>query len=339
MNWANFFPEDSHVLAIPDWNRPRLFVAAQPLGVRWKASTLFPATTLPARARRWFLRGLAQVWGRTRQSRDPYFLPLNLREIWNHDVQPVAALLGTPGPAQKLVVQFADASGNAVGYMKFGESPAAMRRLEQEFRVLTGLPKGLGPEALKLEKIGTGVGLFLSAVQGSPLPGRVSPCAHTITLLRRFQNGAESIPVHEHPWLQRVLRADSAAAPWIEMLDSRPWPVATMHGDLAPWNILDGPYGLHCVDWEYGALDGFIGVDAAHHVLQTAFLLKDWSPEKARQKATDWLSQKMEYEPCEAEAVVRLTALMARHENLTDGHAADAPLQKWRYKVWGGLCD
>ncbi len=323
---------------MPDWKQPRLIVSAQPRGLRWRASRLFPATTLLARVRRWLLRGWAQIPGQTRQSHEPYVLRTRLPEMWNRNALPVAALLGTPGPAQKLVVQFADANGIVAGYMKFGESPAAMRRLEQEFRVLTGLPKGLGPEALKLEKIGTGLGLFLSAVQGSPLPGRVSPCAHTITLLRRFQNGSESIPVHEHPWVQRVLRADSAAAPWIEMLDSRPWPVATMHGDLAPWNILDGPYGLHCVDWEYGALDGFIGVDAAHHVLQTAFLLKDWSPEKARQKATDWLSQKMEFEPREAEAVVRLTALMARHESLTDGYAADAPLQKWRYRVWGELC-
>lgn len=292
-----------------------------------------------ARVRRWLLRGWAQIPGRTRQSHEPYILRTRLPEMWDRNALPVAALLGTPGPAQKLVVQFADANGIVAGYMKFGESPAAMRRLEQEFRVLTDLPKGLGPEALKLEKIGTGLGLFLSALQGCPLIGRVTPCEHTMALLHRFEVETESLPVHEHPWLQRALRAYPVAAPWIEILESRPWPVTTMHGDLAPWNILDGPYGLHCVDWEYGALDGFIGVDAAHHVLQTAFLLKGWTPKKARQKATDWLAQKMEFEPREAEAVVRLTALMARHESLTDGHAADAPLQKWRYKVWGALCD
>jgi hypothetical protein len=258
--------------------------------------------------------------------------------MWDRNALPVAALLGTPGPAQKLVVQFADANGIVAGYMKFGESPAAMRRLEQEFRVLTDLQKGLGPEALKLEKIGTGLGLFLSALQGVPLPGRVAPCAHTMALLHRFQNGSKSLPVHNHPWLQRALRAYPVAAPWIEILESRPWPVTAIHGDLAPWNILASPHGLHCVDWEYGALDGFIGVDAAHHVLQTAFLLKGWTPKKARQKATDWLSQKMGFEPREAEAVVRLTALMARHESLADGHASDTPLQKWRYKVWGELC-
>lgn len=338
MNWANFFPEGTHILAMPDWKQPRLFVSAQPRGLRWRASRLFPATTLLARVRRWLLRGWAQVPGRTRQSHVPYNLRTRLPEMWDRNALPVAALLGTPGPAQKLVVQFADANGIVAGYMKFGESPAAMRRLEQEFRVLTDLQKGLGPEALKLEKIGTGLGLFLSALQGVPLPGRVAPCAHTMALLHRFQNGSKSLPVHNHPWLQRALRAYPVAAPWIEILESRPWPVTAIHGDLAPWNILASPHGLHCVDWEYGALDGFIGVDAAHHVLQTAFLLKGWTPKKARQKATDWLSQKMGFEPREAEAVVRLTALMARHESLADGHASDTPLQKWRYKVWGELC-
>lgn len=338
MNWANFFPEDSHVLAIPDWNRPRLFVAAQPLGVRWKASTLFPATTLPARARRWFLRGLAQVWGRTRQSRDPYFLPLNLREIWNHDVQPVAALLGTPGPAQKLVVQFADASGNAVGYMKFGESPAAMRRLKQEFDVLSALPKGMGPEALKLTRIGTGLGLFLFALQGRPLPNRVTPCAHTAAMLRSFQNSKESVRAPSHPWLCRVLSTNPAAAQCVEALDSRPWPVAFAHGDLAPWNILAGPEGLQCVDWEYGVLDGLAGTDAAYHILQTGFLLKNWTPTRARRHAAAWLSNILALKPREADALVRLTAFMARHEALADGHAASEPLQAWRHKVWSESC-
>ncbi|MGE4443329.1 MAG: phosphotransferase family protein [Desulfomicrobium sp.] len=338
MNWANFFPEDSRVLAIPDWNRPRLFVAAQPLGVRWKASTLFPATTLPARVRRWLLRGLAQFWSRTRQSQDLYILQPILSEIWNHNVQPVAALLGTPGPTQKLVVQFADPSGNAVGYMKFGESPATMRRLKQEFEVLSALPKGMGPEALKLEKIGNGLGLFLSALQGRPLSGRVAPSAQTMALLHKFQRSAEPIPVHDHPWMQRALITDPDAAFCISMLDSRPWSMTIIHGDLAPWNILTSPHGLRCIDWEYGALDGFIGVDAAHHFLQTAYLLKGWTPEKARQKTTDWLSQKMGFKLREAEAVVRLSALMARHESLKDGHAADAHLQMWRYKIWGESC-
>ncbi len=337
MNWAQFFPEGSHILAIPNWKQPRLFVASQSRGVRWKASALFPATTLLARTRRWLLRGLAQASGKTRQSHKPFFLRTNHLEIWGRNALPVAILLGTPGPAQKLVVQFADANGITAGYMKFGESPAAIRRLEQEFRVLTGLPKGMGPEALKLEKIGNGLGLFLSSVPGMPLPNRVLPCKQTTALLSSFRNSAETIRAFEHPWLRRVLSVNSEAAQRIETLDTRPWPVVFMHGDLAPWNILKGPEGLRCIDWEYGTHEGFIGNDAAYHILQTGFLLKNWTPTKARQKATAWLSEKIKLDPREAESLVRLTALMARHEASTDGHAASEPLQAWRYKVWSEL--
>ena len=203
-----------------------------------------------------------------------------------------------------------------------------------EFEVLKGLPKCIGPQALKLEKIGGGLGLFLFPVDGLPLTSRIIPCSQTLELLCRFGDGAEKVPVSDHPWLRRVLNVHPTAEPWIERLDSRPWIVTPMHGDFAPWNILTVSGSSRCIDWEYGTLQGFPGVDATYHILQTAFLLKRWTPAMASQKAKTFLENSMGFTQREARAVVGLTALMARYEALVDGHLPGEALQAWRNAIF-----
>lgn len=333
MNWHIFFPEGTPVVALPSWKQPRLYVVAYPWKWRWLASNLFPAYRLTARLRRWFLRVRSQVLGEFRRSQGPYALDEFTRSF-SHPVRPVAVLVGTAGPTQKLVVQLADPTGRTTAYVKYGESPAARRRLEQEFKVLSGLPDGVGPTPLGLRPIGAGLALFLSVAEGRPLPGQVFPSSETLALVTRLWRGAMEVSVYDHPWIRRLLGACPSAEPWVKVLSSRQWAVVPMHGDLAPWNILLGPSGLRLIDWEYGSLDGFPGVDLAYHVLQAGGLLRRWPPRRARSEAVGWLSREMGLSRGQAEALVRLTALAAYLQFAEDGHASDDWFQEWRRRVW-----
>jgi hypothetical protein len=232
------------------------------------------------------------------------------------------------------VVQLADPTGRTTAYVKYGESPVATRRLEQEFKVLSGLPDGVGPIPLGFSSIRAGLALLLSAVEGKPMPGRVLPSPEILALLTKLRIGAVEVSVYDHPWIRRLLDACRCAEPWVEALHSTQWAVVPTHGDLAPWNILLSPSGLRLIDWEYGSLDGFPGVDLAYHVLQAGALLKRWPPTRARSVAVDWLSREMNLSQKQAEALVRLTALAAYLQFAEDGHAPDDPLQEWRRKVW-----
>lgn len=333
INWNRFFYEGTPVVALPSWKVPRIYVVAYPWRWRWSASSLMPAYRLSARIGRWLLRVGAQVFGRVRTSQGPSALNDSFGWMPNA-VKPVAVLVGAQGPTQKLVVLLVDPTGRKAAYVKYGESPVAKKRLVREFLVLSSLPGGVGPKPLGLRTIGTGLALFLSPVEGRPMPGRVFPSAETIALLRRLWAGSVEVFVDKHPWVQRLLGASPCAEAWVNVLSFRRWPVVPMHGDLAPWNVLSGPAGICLIDWEFGSLEGFPGVDLAYHVLQVGALLKRWAPTRAREKAIDFLSREMDLIRREAEAIVRLAALDAYLQAMEDGHAPDDPLQVWRWQVW-----
>ncbi len=333
MDWNVFFPEGTPVVALPDWKHPRLYVVAYPWAWRWSASAYFPAYRFTARIRRWLLRVGAQLFGQVRSAQGP-FVFTKLSAGFPGGLKPVAVLLGTPGPAQKAVIPLVDATGRTAAYVKYGESPAAKKRLERELQVLSGLPEGIGPKPLGLHAVGTGFALFLSPFEGRPLSARVFPGEETVALLRRIWEGRVVVSAEEHPWIRRLLGAYPRAEAWVSVLSFRRWPVVPMHGDLAPWNVLSGPSGLLLIDWEYGSLEGFPGVDLAYHVLQVGALLKGWTPARARSKAVDLLSGEMDLSRSQAEALVRLSALGAYLQFSEDGHASNDLFQEWRRKVW-----
>jgi hypothetical protein len=131
--------------------------------------------------------------------------------------------------------------------------------------------------------------------------------------LEALQISAEGFEVDEHPAIVRlreqvVIRdlqfpgADSQAfEKMIAPLRTQKWPVVIQHGDFAPWNVLRISEGrmlkaedlsppsvvghqlseLCAIDWEEGTAEGFPYFDLIYYVLQTAFLVHKWSPEKA----------------------------------------------------------
>ncbi len=56
---------------------------------------------------------------------------------------------------------------------------------------------------------------------------------------------------------------------------------AVVHGDLAPWNLRIQAGRARAIDWEWWNASGPPLVDAAHHVLQNAFLLEHASADAA----------------------------------------------------------
>ena len=341
MNWEAFFPVGTPVLALPNWESPRLFVAAWSLKSRLWASGLYPAYRLSARAFRLFLRIKSTLSvGAIRIARGGWALESFLSEVGRQDLVPWAVLVGTKGPAQKITVELRTPESEIGAYLKYGETDAAQKRILREHVVLRVLSSGLAPEPLYFGPVGEGMGLLVSAVRGKPVAAR----AYLPESVVRY---AASFPVsgycaaEAHPWIARLLaHGGGQVEKWLRALGTREWAVLPQHGDFAPWNLLqNGQRRVRAIDWEYGVSEGFPGIDLAYYLLQVGALIHRWSPEKARVHAaraltrTSWPGVDFD----EAEAIVRLAAYGAYLDSIEDGHATDEPLQAWRRAVWEGM--
>jgi hypothetical protein len=339
--WSAFFPPGTPVIALPDWNRPRLLVPAATVAERWRGSGFYPACRLTARTYRWLLRlrasaGLATV--RTSS------------EICDHgtlqdflaDVIPGATvravMLGMANRAQKLTAQCVAGDGRVTGYLKCAASDLARERLRNEYDLLQLLPPEAGPRPLKFGVFAGMDALLTQAVHGRLLSAALPPSPELLEYVRSL-NTSDRLAAHRHPWFNRrdvAARAEVRAI--AGALGGREWPVVRQHGDLVPWNIVQGATGrLTAVDWEYGCAEGFPGLDLAHYVLQVAGLIYRWRPERARAYATGYLRDCGDgLSAAEASAIVALAAYDAFGNTLMDGHGMNDPIQIWRRSLWTG---
>lgn len=337
--WCAFFPPGTPVIALPDWDRPRLLVPATGAADRWRGSGFYPAFRFTARTYRWMLR-LITVAGlpAVRTSREVRDSP-TLQEFLAHVVPGAmvrAVMLGTANRAQKLTAQLVDADGRVTGYLKCAASDLARERLRNEYDLLRLLPPDAGPQPVKL-----GVFAGMDALLTQPVHGRllraVLPPPPELLEYTRSLHAFGRHAVLQHPWFCRwdltlhpELRAVAGA------LAGREWAVVRQHGDLAPWNVLqDGTGRLTAVDWEYGCAEGFPGLDLAYYVLQVAALIYRWTPGRAGTYATSYLLDCDDgASAAEASAIVALAAYNAFENTLLDGHGVHDPLQIWRRCLW-----
>lgn len=335
-NWPAFFPEGTTVVALPNWTAPRLLVSARTSLERWQRSAFYPAFRRSARLLRLALRAWSSihpgpVW---RVTSTGWALGDFLQDVLP-DTHVIAVLIGTPGPAQKLTVECRDANQHVLGYVKYAQSSAARRRLQQERAVLDMLPEGVGPSVLKYACWQDGEALVLSPVPGHPLPAKLPPSQAVHGLVRRFMAGAPIVEGIDHPWLH-VPRPASLTND-VAQLALRPWPIVLQHGDLAPWNVhQSADDALHAIDWEYGTGAGFPFIDLAQYTLQIAALIHRWRPARAARYATTYIAALTPESPPTrmCAAMIRLAAYDAFHANEEDGVPADAPLQRWRHAIW-----
>jgi hypothetical protein len=341
--WSAFFPPGTPVIALPHWNRPRLFVAAASPAERWRGSSFYPAFRLTARTYRWLLRLRAVAGVTTVRTAREVGGGLTLQAFLADAIPGAtvrAVMLGMANRAQKLTAQLVASDGRVTGYLKCAASDLARERLGNEYDLLRLLPPEAGPRPLKLGVLAGMDALLMQAVPGRLLRAALPPprelVEYTVSL-----HTPDRLAVREHPWFRSLdlvpypeLRAAAVA------LERREWPVVRQHGDLVPWNVLQlqGAAGrLTAVDWESGCAEGFPGLDVAHYLLQVAALICRWTPERARTYAIGYL---VDYgdglSPAEASAIVALAAYNAFANTLIDGHGVDDPLQIWRRSVWTG---
>lgn len=339
--WSAFFPPGTPVIALPDWGRPRLLVPARTPADRWRGSGFYPAFRLTARSYRWLLRlktagGLATV----RASREICDGP-TLQEFLA-DVIPGATvravMLGMANRAQKLTAQLVAADGRVAGYLKCAASELARERVRNEYDVLRRLPRGAGPRPLKWGMFAGLDALLTQPIHGHLLRATLPPPPELLEYARSLHTPAR-FSVHDHPWFcRRELALPPDLLAIAGALQGREWGVVRQHGDLVPWNVVQDATGrLSAVDWEYGSLEGFPGLDLAHYILQVAALIYRWTPERARTYATGYVQDCCDgASAAEASAIVALAASDAFVNTLLDGHGVEDPLQAWRRSLWSG---
>lgn len=336
MRALSLFSSEREIRALPTSRNPRLLISGSTAKSRWQESAFYPAHRGVAKCFRFFLRlkvaaGLGLV---APIVNDGASIKDLIGDLFP-DVDSVALLVGTPGPNQKNTIQIWSRERVVVGYIKYAETPIARSRLENEYRMLMNIPKGIGPSVLKFASFMEGKALVLSPIAGRAMPISLPPPFWIFNFVNRFQTSA-SVGVEEHPGV-RFFQAQygGVVMPWLESLSQRKWPIVVYHGDFAPWNILRLSKGnAAAIDWEYGLSESLPYLDLTHYVLQVGRLIRFWTPLKARAFAIKYLMGHGSLDRNEAEGLVRLSAYHVYREAIVDGHLESTNRVLWWRSVW-----
>ena len=93
---------------------------------------------------------------------------------------------------------------------------------------------------------------------------------------------------------------------------------------------------LVAIDWEYGRVDGFPGLDFAQYVLQVAMLIERSAPTSGLLRASALLESdhSLGLTREESLALVALAAFEAHRNATEEGLPFEDPRQRWRRAVW-----
>jgi hypothetical protein len=183
---------------------------------------------------------------------------------------------------RRSVLCFIDDSARIRAFVKLAWSDhhaEALRREANALQRLAGTTSIRVPRLIfsgELEGFET---LILTPVAGRPRlrPGSLGRIVRTSVAV--FRLGAErgplsaSIPwmeTNRDEWRRLVVETRAAIEPWGE----RPVPLGVVHGDFAPWNLLEAGRSVGVVDWEEARFDGLPFWDLWHYAVQTAALTR-----------------------------------------------------------------
>ena len=200
---------------------------------------------------------------------------------WNGAAPPkVAAYVGTPGPAQKLVLHLVDPGSRrceaVVKTPLAAGAHVAILREAATLATLAGDPRA--PRLLRLDRArGISTQQFLA---GKPGSRRLRP--EYFELLRSLVLPGEdtSLAACSAAWKPEALgplvpesEADLLQAALTELEDQHELPSCWVHGDFAPWNIRQRPnLAPALIDWEEAYRGGLPLHDAYHFLHIQDFL-------------------------------------------------------------------
>ncbi len=319
----SFFPGGRRICLIPSSRHPRLFFEYRTPAFRAHAAAFYPAFTRKARMFRFILQAASfagavpciQLAESTRE------FELFMREA-GFDGCDAVVMVGTPGAGQKLIVQVWQ-NQILIGYLKFALKDSARKKLAREAEMLAALPEGTGPQLIKAGRFGNGDALLISPVGGETIFPKLPIIPEVLDFLSRIPVLPEMFCFDEHPWVNEVFGILLTQDPLFNVLRKKKWPTVLMHGDFAPWNLIQrsgdscpsavvGPPSseLCAIDWENGFRRGFPQMDYIHYVLQVCLHVTKCDPVKAGRMAIRGLLSQRGIESAEEAAV--LTGLCAR---------------------------
>ena len=255
----------------------------------------------------------------------------------------IALSSGAPDGARNRKISAAaiDGSGRILAFVKLAQSELCRTLLANEASVLKKLA-GFGENgsqmAPRLLFAGQVDGTFVAAQ--SPLPGRASPRwtgAHQ-TFLRSLERG--QIVAGTETELVRVLperiAALSPARPELTAAldEALPTlartlvPLTVVHGDFAPWNLRRHRGRVAAFDWEYGQTGGIPGIDQTHYLLQTGYLLENWSVDEAVARLRDAAAKGGPGRPAQ---IVYLVDMLTRL--FAEGYDVSNEMIEWKLRV------
>ncbi len=205
------------------------------------------------------------------------------------EVVPVV-YVGTPGAQQKAVVNLVDTGDfRPLSVMKVALSKGAQSSLYREATVLKQLANlGVPYVPLLMQDREEGASTFQTVLSGMPT-GRKLTQQHIEWLLALPKTGEVTTLDKQREILQGTLdlcvdqMEPDHKATLVNAIDvvkgQVEIPLVLIHGDFAPWNIIQHPdHSLQVVDWEDAHFDGLPLWDLCHFYYMQAHLFDDMNP-------------------------------------------------------------
>lgn len=283
MDWQIFFEPGTPVTALPNWKKPRLYLAVSSYSRNWRHSSLYPAFRFQAKIYRYLLR-LQTVLGLTSVKNANPECSYIKRFLGDSFASPntVGVLVSNPSLPPKYVIKLEFNLGEKLGYLKYTSNQ--LKQLEKEYTILKNIPNDLSPEILKYGDLYKGKALLMSAIEGKMVKASLPPPPNLDLFLKQL-TVTSSVSTKQHPWIKKLRKLNNLQVNTLlePLLHRNEWPVVIQHGDLAPWNLLVNHGNIKAIDWEYGCLEGFPYLDLIYYCLQVSALIYRWKPFKSFQ--------------------------------------------------------
>lgn len=243
---------------------------------------------------------------------------------------------GPVRPNRKPVIRVLDGTDRVVAFAKIGWDAATAALIATEADALGSLRERPCHGLIVPDVVDHFDWTGLSILVTRPLPVDADPVVAAdaeVPALRRLveYGGRSSQPLATSAYYadlverlgpRRVLAETEAAASGDD-----PVALGGHHGDWSPWNIRRtlSDLGLYVWDWERSRVDGPVGLDLAHYVMQVGRFIEGQTVAAAARRAQDALGVHLpafDVDPGEATRLVRL-ALLETVARLVESGLAD----------------